>query len=75
MLQLIFYHYNIYLVDDNVDNVDEDVHALPSMVSTSPTEEVTNEKLTTIPTGKISKKNKRKKKDFDLEDDDDGTLG
>ncbi|KAL4136270.1 hypothetical protein QTP88_007819 [Uroleucon formosanum] len=61
-------------VDDDVDNVDEDVYALSSMVSTSPTEEVTNEKLTTIPTGKISKKNKRKKKDFNLEEDDDGTL-
>lgn len=45
------------------------------MVSIPPIEEVTNDKLTKISTGKISKKNKRKKKDFDLEEDDDDTLG
>jgi len=45
------------------------------MISISPNEAVTDEKLTTIPTGKISKKNKRKKKDFDLEEEDDSTLG
>ncbi|KAL5237968.1 hypothetical protein ACI65C_005378 [Semiaphis heraclei] len=58
--------------DIDFDNDDEDVNTLP-VVSTSPIEEVTDDKRSKIPTGKISKKNKRKKKDFDLEEDDDGT--
>jgi len=72
---LLFYHYNIFLVDDD-DNVEEEVDAyLSNMVEISSTEEVVDEKLITVPTGKISKKNKRKKKDFDLEENDDSTLG
>ncbi|XP_001947037.1 ATP-binding cassette sub-family F member 1 [Acyrthosiphon pisum] len=59
--------------DVDVDNVDEEINA-NDMVEISSTEEVADEKLTTIPKGKISKKNKRKKKDFDLEEDDDNTL-
>jgi len=38
-------------------------------------DDVITNKPTKIPTGKISKKNKRKKKDFDLEEDNDGTPG
>jgi len=44
-------------------------------VSISLTEEVTDNKQSKIPTGKISKKNKRKKKDYDLEEDDDSIQG
>ncbi|XP_022174020.1 ATP-binding cassette sub-family F member 1 isoform X2 [Myzus persicae] len=65
---------DIDIDDIDIDNDDEDVNTLPSMVSIPPIEEVTNDKLTKISTGKISKKNKRKKKDFDLEEDDDDTL-
>lgn len=61
-------------VDDD-DNVEEEIDAyLSNMVEISSTEEVVDEKLITVPTGKITKKNKRKKKDFDLEENDDSTL-
>jgi len=39
------------------------------MVEISPTEDEADEKLSTIPKRKVSKKNKRKRKDFDLEGD------
>ncbi|XP_060848463.1 ATP-binding cassette sub-family F member 1 [Rhopalosiphum padi] len=58
-------------VDDDDDADDDDVNI---KVSTSPTEEVVDNTPVKIPTGKVSKKNKRKKKDFDLEEDDDDQL-
>jgi len=63
-----------FLVDDDDDD-DADDDDVNIKVSTSPTEEVVDNTPVKIPTGKVSKKNKRKKKDFDLEEDDDDQLG
>lgn len=61
-------------LDENSAVDDDDNDDINIKVSTSPTDEVADNTPAKISTGKISKKNKRKNKDFDLEEDDDDTL-